>query len=184
VIPFFTPIFHPHTEWNNRLAGQSPGVVHVFDQYWTNLAFGLGLLFFPLLLSSLWRSLRRWPWPTLMTIVVPFFFFVVYWGFNLTGLLREGLQYWVLLVVAAVAIEQAARGFPWLRSLPVRLILCVRAVEVFAVMVALTWGTRGLVITGSVFTLSDAVAMIAMVFFAALLILVVWRETGRDLGYE
>jgi len=184
VIPFFTPIFHPHTEWNNRLAGQSPGVVHVFDQYWTNLAFGLGLLFYPLLLSSLWRSLRRWPWPILMTIVVPFFFFVVYWGFNLTGLLREGLQYWVLLVVAAVALDQAARGFPWLRSIPVRLILCVRAIEVFAVMVALTWGTRGLKLTNPLYTLSDTVALAAMVGLAALLIVVVWRETGRDLGVE
>jgi hypothetical protein len=183
VIPMFTPIFHPHTEWNNRLAGQSPGVVHIFDQYWTNLAFGLGLLFYPLLLSSLWRALRRWTWPILATIVIPFFFFVVYWGFDLTGLLREGLQYWVLLVIAVVALDQAARGFPWLRSVPVRLILCVRAVEVFAVLVALTWGTRGLVITSSVFTLSDAVAFAAMVILAALLIAVVWWETGRELGF-
>jgi hypothetical protein len=182
VIPFFTPIFHAHTEWNNRLGGQSPGVVHYFDQYWTNLAFGLGLLFYPLLLASLWRALRRWTWPILMTIVVPFFFFVGYWGFNLTGLLREGLQYWVLLVVAVVALDQAARGFPWLRSVPVRLILCVRAVEVFAVMVALTWGTRGLKLTNPLYTLSDTVALAAMVILAALLIFVVWRETGRDLG--
>jgi hypothetical protein len=183
VIPMFTPIFHPHTEWNNRLAGQSPGVVHIFDQYWTNLAFGLGLLFYPLLLSTLWRALRRWTWPILATIVIPFLFFVVYWGFNLTGLLREGLQYWVLLVVGVVALDQAARGFPWLRSVPVRLILCVRAVEVFAVLVALTWGTRGLLITSSIFTLSDAVAFAAMVILTALLIFVIWRETGNELGF-
>jgi hypothetical protein len=183
VIPMFTPIFHPHTEWNNRLAGQSPGVVHIFDQYWTNLAFGLGLLFYPLLLSSLWRALRRWTWPILATIVIPFFFFVVYWGFDLTGLLREGLQYWVLLVIAVVALDQAARGFPWLRSVPVRLILCVRAIEVFAVLVALTWGTRGPVIASDTFGLSDAVAFAAMVILAALLIAVVWWETGRELGF-
>jgi hypothetical protein len=182
LVPMFTPIFHPHTEWNNRLAGQSPGVVHFFDQYWTNLAFGLGILFYPLLLSSLWRAGRRWPWPFLTTIVVPFLFFVVYWGFDLTGLLREGLQYWVLLVIGVVALDQAARGFPWLRSVPVRLILCVRALEVFAVMVALTWGTRGLVLTNSLYTLSDAVALAAMVILAALLIVVVWHETGADLG--
>jgi hypothetical protein len=83
----------------------------------------------------------------LTTIVGPFIFFVVYWGFDLTGLLREGLQYWVLLVIGVVALDQAARGFPWLRSVPVRLILCVRAIEVFAVMTALTWGTRGLILT-------------------------------------
>ena len=181
LIPMFTPIFHPHTEWNNRLAGQSPGVVHILDQYWTNLAFGLGLLFYPLLLGSLWRALRRWPWGILSTIIIPFVFFVVYWGFNLTGLLREGLQFWVLLVVGVIALEQAARGFPWLRSVPVRLILCVRAVEVFAVMVALTWGTRGFVLTGSTFTLSDTVALAVLAMLAALLVFVVWRETGSDL---
>ncbi len=183
LVPMFTPIFHPHTEWNNRLAGQSPGVVHIFDQYWTNLGFGLGILFYPLLLSSLWRAARRWPWPMLTTIVIPFCFFVVYWGFDLTGLLREGLQYWVLLVIGAVALDQSARGFPWLRSVPVRLILCVRALEVFAVLVALTWGTRGLVLASSIFTLNDAVALTAMVLLAALLIVVVWRETGADLGF-
>ena len=184
VLPMFTPIFHPHTEWNNRLAGQSPGVVHIFDQYWTNLAFGLGILFYPLLLSSLWRAGRRWPWPFLATIVFPFCFFLVYWGFDLTGLLREGLQYWVLLVIGVVALDQPARGFPWLRSVPVRLVLCVRALEVFAVLVALTWGTRGLVLASGEYTLNDAVAFAAMVILATLLIVVVWRETGGDLGCD
>lgn len=182
LVPMFTPIFHAHSEWNNRLAGISPGVIHILDQYWTNLAFGLGILFYPLLLLSLWRAGRRWPWPMLSTIVFPFVAFIAYWGFDLTGILREGMQYWVLLVVGAIALEQAAEGFPWLRSIPVRLILCVRVVEVFAVMVGTTWGTRGLILASAGFKLSDSVAMAAMLVLVALLIALVWRETGSGLG--
>jgi len=183
LVPMFTPIFHAGSPWNNnKLVGDSPFIVHVFHQYWTNLAFGLGLLFYPLLLLSLWRAVKRWPWPMLATVILPFCAFAIYWGASLTGMLREGLQYWVLLVIAAVALQQGAAGFPWLRSVPVRLILCVRGLEVFAVLVGMTWGTRGLDLISATYGLSDTVAMAAMAALSALLIALVWSETGSELG--
>ena len=182
LVPMFTPIFHAHSAWNNKLFGISPGVVHFFDQYWTSLAFGLGILFYPLLLLSLWRAGRRWPWPILATVVFPLVIFTIYWGFDLTGLLREGLQYWVLVVIAVVALQQAASGYPWLRSVAVRLILCVRALEVFAILVGMTWGTRGFHLTSANYTLSDAVAMAAMMILTALLIALIWSDTGSRFG--
>lgn len=182
VVPLFTPIFHAGSPWNNnKLAGDSPFVVHFFDQYWTSLAFGLGLLFYPLLLLSIWRAIKRWTWPMLATVILPFCAFTIYWGASLTGMLREGLQYWVLILIAVVALQQAATGFPWLRSVPVRLILCVRAVEVFAVLVGMTWGTRGLDLVSGPFGITDAVALLAMVALSALLVGVIWRETGSGL---
>jgi hypothetical protein len=156
-------------------------VVHFFDQYWTSLAFGLGLLFYPLLLLSIWRAIKRWTWPMLAAVVLPFCAFTIYWGASLTGMLREGLQYWVLILIAVVALQQAATGFPWLRSVPVRLILCVRAVEVFAVLVGMTWGTRGLDLVSGNFGITDTVALLAMIALSALLVGVVWRETGSGL---
>jgi hypothetical protein len=183
LVPLFTPIFHAGSDWNNnKLVGDSPFVVHFFDQYWTSLAFGPGLLFYPLLLVSLWRAIKRWPWPMLATVIIPFCAFTIYWGASLTGMLREGLQYWVLVLIAAIALQQAATGFPWLRSVPVRLILCVRAVEVFAVLVGMTWGTRGLVLVSGNFGLSDAVGLLAMVALSGLLVALVWSETGSGLG--
>jgi hypothetical protein len=182
LVPLFTPILRPHSIFNNQIFGTSPGVIHFFDQYWDSLSFGLGIFFYPLVLVSLWRAGRRWPWPILATVVLPFLAFAVYWGASDTGYLREGLQYWALLVLGVIALEQAARGFPWLRSIPVRLILCVRAVEVFAVMVGSTWGTRGLVLASGRFTLDDLVAFVLMVGLVLGLIRLIWTETGSGLG--
>jgi hypothetical protein len=182
LVPLFTPILRPHSIYNNQIFGISPGVVHFFDQYWDSLSFGLGIFFYPLVLISLWRAGKRWPWPILATIVGPFLAFAVYWGASDTGYLREGLQYWALLVIGVVALDQCARGFPWLRSIPVRLILCVRAIEVFAVMVGTTWGTRGLILASGEFTLSDVVALALMVGLVIGLIALIWSETGSGLG--
>ena len=114
----------------------------------------------------------------LSLIVIPFIGFTIYWGASETGDIREGLQYWALLIVAAIALQQRAEGFPWLRSIPIRLILCVRAFEIFAVMVGATWGTRGLMLASATFTLSDAVAFATMVGLVAGLIVLIWKETG------
>ncbi len=41
--------------------------------------------------------------------------FSVYWGGSSSGLLREGMQAWVLAVIAVIALQQATAGFPWFR---------------------------------------------------------------------
>ena len=143
-VPMFLPLFHADSVSINRIFGHSPFVVHFFFQPWTGVPFGLGILFFPLLLASLWRAARRWPWPVFATLVVPLVVFTVYWGASITGLLREGLQAWVLALIAVVAVQQAASGFPWLSSRPVRALLSLRAFEVLALAAGATLGTRGI----------------------------------------
>jgi hypothetical protein len=92
-------------------AGSSPAVVHFFFQYWTTVPYGFAIAFLPLLLQSMWRATRRWPWPVTAAVIVPFLVFAVYWGGDSTGLLREGLQTWVLTVLVVVALEQQREHF-------------------------------------------------------------------------
>lgn len=178
-LPLFLPLLHGNDVSINALGGGSPAVVHFFFQYWTGVPFGFAILFFPLLLASLWRALRRWPWPVTATLILPALAFAIYWGASLSGMLREGMQSWVLAVLAVVALQQAAAGFPWLRSTACRAILSLRGLEVLALAVGATVGTRHLDLISDGFALIDAAAILTIVACSLAIVALVWRETGR-----
>lgn len=182
LVPLYLPIFQDHNVSINTLLGSSPGVSHFFFQYWTGVPFGFAILFFPILLVSLWRFAKRWTWPFFAVVVIPFVLFWLYWGNGTSGFLREGMQAWVLAVIAVVAIEQAASHFSWTRSRAIRAILVLRAFEIFALAVGATLGTRGPnpISHGEHYgyPLNDVVAFAAMIFFTGLMMVVVWRETA------
>jgi hypothetical protein len=186
IVPLYLPIFQDHNVSINTLLGTSPGVSHFFFQYWTGVPFGFAILFFPLLLVSLWRFARRWPWPFVAVVVAPFVLFWIYWGNGSSGFLREGMQAWVMAVLAVVAIEQAASHFSWMRSTAIRTILVLRGFEVFALAVGATLGTRGpnpiSQGVGYSYGLNDAVAFAAILFFSALMMFAIWRETAPEGG--
>jgi hypothetical protein len=189
VVPMMLPLTHGDDSAINAFAGTSPWFVHVLFQYWNTLPFGVGVLFFPLLLVSLWRAWRRWPWGVFVAVAVPFLTFLVYWGSHATGLLPEGLQAWVLALLAVAAVQQAAAGFPWLRSTPVKAILSLRAAELFVVAVVPTLATRGELIS-SEYPLTDTVALLAILALSACLAAAVWtahaegEEPGERRGGE
>lgn len=174
LVPLVLPVFYSDSVWINAVGESSPASIHFFFQYWDGLPFGAGILFFPLLLIALFRAWRLWPWPITATVIVPFVAFAVYWGASETGMLREGLQAWVLVLLGAVALQQAHAGFPWLRSKLVRVILSLRAVELGVVALGPTLLTNR-ILASDPFTLNDVVALLAMVGFAAALALLVWR---------
>jgi len=178
IVPLYLPIFQDHNVSINTLFGTSPGVAHFFFQYWTGVPFGFAILFFPVMLVSLWRFAKRWTWPFFAVIVIPFVLFWIYWGNGSSGFPREGMQAWILAVIAVLAIEQAASRFSWLRSRAIRGILVLRAFEVFAYAVGATLGTRGPNPLSPNYTLNDAFACTAIVFFSALMMLIIWRETA------
>jgi hypothetical protein len=155
--------------------GGSPGIIHFFFQYWCTVPFGLGIAFFPLLIRSLWGALRRWLWPVVATVVVPFVVFWIYWGSASTGLLREGLQTWVLTLVIVVALVQAADGFGWLRSRVVLTVLSTRVCEILLLAMLPTLATDDRLVS-SRFWLSDVVALIIMIVPACYLVFAIWRE--------
>jgi hypothetical protein len=159
--------------------GGSPPVVHFFFQYWTTVPFGFGILFLPLLLQSLWRATRRWLWPVVVAVVVPFVVFALYWGDASTGLLREGLHTWVLTILVVVAAEQQRERFVWLRKAPIRMLLTLRSVEVLLVATLPTILTRHRLYAGQ-FQLTDIVAVLAMITLCGVLARAIWRERAPD----
>jgi Dolichyl-phosphate-mannose-protein mannosyltransferase len=181
LVPFVLPAFFAESVWINAFAEKSPASIHFFFQYWDGLPFGAGILFYPLLLVGLVRAARLWPWAVFATVVVPFLAFTVYWGASQTGMLREGLQAWVLVLLAVVALQQARAGFPWLRSKIVRAILSLRAVELGVVALGPALATNHVLVSGT-FTLNDVVALLAMLGFAAALAALVWTRApaARD----
>ena len=179
VIPFFLWAADGHNISTNVFGGVSPGIIHFFFQYWTTIPFGFGIVFFPMLLFGLYRALRRRPWPVVALVVIPFAIFTVYWGASTSGMLREGLQFWALCVIAVLACEQGAEHFGWLRSRPARIVLVLRAVEVVAMAVVPAIATREEVLS-AVYWPTDIVALVAVVGFAALLAWQIWSEPPPD----
>lgn len=189
VVPMMLALAHGDHPSINAFGGTSPPLVHVFFQSWNTLPFGVGILFFPLLLVSLWRAWRRWRWAVLVAVVVPFLTFLVYWGSYSTGMLPEGLQAWVLTLLVVVAVQQGRTGFPWLRSTPIRAILSLRALALLAVATVPTVATRDELISAE-YPLTDCVALLAMVVFSGLLARTAWvanadgDEAGQREGGE
>jgi hypothetical protein len=179
VVPMMLALAHGDNPSINFFGGTSPPLIHIFFQYWNTLPFGVGIVFFPLLLVSLWRAWQRWRWPVFVAVVVPFLTFLVYWGSYSTGMLPEGLQTWVLTLLVVVAVQQGLCGFPWLRSVPIRAILSLRALEMLAVAVVPTLATRHELIS-SQYPLTDLAALLGVVFFSGCLGVAVWRTQGED----
>lgn len=150
-------------------------VVKFFLQYWVALPFAMGIAFLPLWTASLWRATTRWPWVIAGTVFVPFACFLVYWGGASTGLLREGLQPWVLTLLIVAALEQGHSSRPWLARTGTRVLLVVRALEVLLLAMLPTLATRHHLIA-SQFAVTDLVAVIAMVALVGWLGVSVWHE--------
>jgi hypothetical protein len=187
LVPLLLPLADAQNASINVVRGSSPPIIHFFFQYWNTLPFGFGIIFLPLLVVGLWRAGRRWPWPVAASVILPFALFTVYWGSFTSGLMREGLQAWALTLCAVVACEQAASGFGWLRSRPIRAVLALRVVEVLAVAMVPTLATRGGLISAG-FPLTDAAAVTAMLGFSVALGALVWKavpplsDAVRDRG--
>jgi hypothetical protein len=175
LVPMMLALAHGDNPSINFFGSSSPPVIHIFFQYWNTLPFGVGIVFFPLMLLSLWRAWRRWKWPVFVAVAVPFLTFWVYWGSYTTGLLPEGLQAWVLILLAVVAVQQKVAGFAWLRSTPIRAILSLRALELLVVVIVPTLATRQELVSIQ-YDVSDTVALLGIVGFSAALAALVWFE--------
>jgi hypothetical protein len=179
LVPMMLALFHGDNPSINFFGGSSPAVIHVFFQSWNTLPFGIGIVFFPLALLSLWRAWRLWKWPVSVAVAVPFLTFAVYWGSYTTGLLPEGLQTWILILFVVIAVQQRQAAFSWLRSTPIRALLSLRALELLAVAVVPTLATRSQLVTVE-YDLVDSAALLGMLGFCAALAALIWLEGDRD----
>lgn len=161
---------------NGRL--RSNFVVHFFFQYWNTVPFGVGIVFFPVLLYLLWRLARRSPWVVIAMAVMPFLVFAVYWGSFVSGLMREGLHVWLLTVLVLGAM-QATFELPNARF---RAILAgtmlIRLVEIGAMLTVTTvMGTHKIV--ADRWVLTDATAVGTMLLALGALGVLSVREIAR-----
>jgi hypothetical protein len=174
-VPLMLPLFYASNHSINVFGGQSPPVIHFFFQYWAGVPFGLAIIFFPMLLVSLFRAAKRWPWPFFAVVVAPLVLFTAYWGSSVTGMLREGMQSWVFALLAVVAVQQAAGGFGWLRSAPARAVLALRAVEALVAVVGMTLGTNGFELLSDKLTVNDLAAVALMLGCSLGMAWAIWR---------
>lgn len=175
LVPMLLALAHGDNPSINFFGGTSPPIIHIFFQYWNTLPFGVGIVFFPLLLLSLWRAFVRWKWAVFVAVVVPFVTFAVYWGSYTTGMLPEGLQTWVITLFAVVAVQQRQAAFAWLRSTPIRVVLTLRVVEMLAVVLVPTLATRSELVSAQ-YNLVDTAALLGVAGFCACLGALVWRS--------
>jgi len=178
LVPLHLVLRSPHHPGVNSIYGPSPLVVVFFLQYWTGVPFGLGIVAFPVLFARLRHALRLAPAAFLAAGVVPLVVFAVFWGGDDTGLLREGMHAWVLILILFVAWAMAG-GDP----LPGKLgrlepvLLALRAPETLLMLtVPAVSSVGGLSRRG--FLVTDVVSLAVMVAALAWLAL----ETLRSFG--
>lgn len=180
LVPGMLPIFYAQDHSINVFGGQSTWPVHFMFQYWAGVPFGLSIAFFPMLLYSLYKAARRWPWPFFAVVVAPLVLFTAYWGSSITGMLREGMQSWVFALLAVVAVQQAAANFSYLRGKLPRAILSLRALEALFAVTGMVLGTNHLKPLNGSYTLNNLVALAVMLGCSLGMAWAIWRTKAPD----
>jgi len=153
-----------------------PLVVPFSLQYWNTLPFGVGLVYFPVFLVGLWRFARRNPAVAVLGILAPFLVFAVYWGSFITGLMREGLQGWIVFALVAAFLGHSVydRSTRTRWADVVRVVVTLRGVEVLVMLLASSAWTNGW-IGERPFALMDVAALAVMFGGAGAIMLLTWR---------
>jgi hypothetical protein len=182
LVPLRMFLFDRDSRWVNSFYGRSPGIVQFSFSYFATLPFAVGLVYFPAFLVGLYQFGRRSAALFLAAIVVPLLGFTLYWGASPTGMLREGLQF--LVVIALLAAFLGHSFGPGLTAAPhrwdavVRACVSVRGVEVLFMLLVPTIVTtdwRG----PDEFLLTDLVALTAMIGGTIALAVLTWRVFTR-----
>jgi hypothetical protein len=114
----------------NAYQAMSPPIIHFFFQYWNTLPFAVGIIFYPALVVRICGNFRRHAWTMVALIVAPFILFAIYMGFSDTGLIREGLQAWLLSLLMLYGYLRFTRGpWAWEVSWPGGALMACRAAE-------------------------------------------------------
>jgi len=169
LVPFYSFIFHRLDVEALPPDHLSQPWVQFAHQYWATLPCAVGLLFYlPLLRLAVigFSQAKAWMW---LVIVQSFVFFVCYFGFPNTGLLREGLHTWFLgLMLFAVVMWRRhlahSRAF-WNFA---AIALAFRGLEVLFVLVPFNSWSRGYALQPP-YALSDFCSLVVLFAGAAAL---------------
>ena len=180
LVPLNLILFHRWSLELQSIYEFSPPIIQFFSSYWDTLPFGAGIAFFLLgllrLLYLAYRKTRAW---FLALVVIPFALFVPYWGWGISGLLREGLHAWFLgLILFAVVVWHrfARRSGSFFRI--VNWTLLIRGVETLCVLLLPTITSQDRLVQPP-YVLSDTVALAVMLMFTAALYAYTFRFGER-----
>jgi hypothetical protein len=171
---FFVHRFDPNL--NPVYGPQGSRLIIFFLQYWTSFPFAAGILFSPLLVWGLVKAFRYSPRVVTSVVIIPVVLFAIYWGSYDTGLMREGLQPWMVSVLIVYAWFRGMSGW---RSRVERWLLLTRIPETLAMMVAPAMLGHHLILSHQ-FPKTDAVGLTAMVVGLAGLGVAMWVLTRPD----
>jgi hypothetical protein len=166
------------------LSPVTPGVAVLGESYWMTVPLGVGLVYFPLYLYALVRFARRSPWLFAAAIAVPFVGFWIYMGSDSSGLIRDGLHFWVVITLLAAFLAHSVwRGAPTRSRRAqqlVRVLLAARAFEVAFMLVGPPI-VEGHLFDTKAFVITDVVALTTMFVGVSALAVLTWRwfEPGR-----
>lgn len=163
IVPLNLFLFHRNEYFVNAVEGASAPVVEFFFQPWTGVPFGAGVLFFFCLLRIgfvAFAKARSW---FILLIIVPFLFFIIYWGGASSGVLREGMHGWFLslMVGAVVVLYRFPASVPGVFKL-LNLAVIFRGLEILLMLLLPTMWTQRKIVQQQ-FVTSDVFSLIAMI---------------------
>jgi hypothetical protein len=175
LVPFWSAVTHTTDLYYSSLPGHAAVSVMVAINYLCALPVAVGLLFSPLFLLAMWRTVRDQPWLVAAVGIVPFAIFWIYWGVNSGGLLREGLHPWflTLLLFYGCARRPLATRWSWWPRWE-RVLLLTRPVESLFVLIGPSILTNGVVVS----RLTDLPALGAMLIGIGGLSWLTWQWTS------
>lgn len=163
LVPLYLFIYERWSPETRSFWTWSPAPVRFFFAYWDTLPFAAGIGFFlvalPKLLYLAWRKARAW---LFAVIIIPLALFWAYWGYNTSGMMREGLHSWFLgLMIFLVVIWRrfAARSNLFFRICNWTLLL--RGVETLCVFLLPSIASQHWLVQPP-FVLSDTVGLLVM----------------------
>lgn len=136
LVPMHSFIFDRNNPAVNALGEASPGIIQFYFQYWNTLPFGVGILFYPFAIAGLLKASIKATVPFLAVVLIPFLLFALYWGTTTSGLLREGLHVWVVVVLLTFVWSRRSRDSDPSRVLRIvfGVVASSRAIEILLMM--------------------------------------------------
>ena len=153
----------------------APAVIPFSFQYWNTLPFGVGIVYFPMFVAGLWWFARHSVAVFAAGVLIPFAVFAIYWGSFDSGLMREGLQGWLIFALLAAFLGHSVLGGErvarWANV--VRACVTLRGLEVLAMLAVPTIATDSLLGPGP-FVLTDLLSLAAMIGGVVALMAITW----------
>lgn len=165
LVPLYLYCFTGDAEQINSLHGRVPGIIPFCFQYCNTVPFGLGLTALVIYIKKIYSGARCHPIVFSVLILIPFFAFAVYWGYNITGLMPEGLHVWVMCVISFMVWTWKPQGFTKSQSI----VLSLRGIEVIIMLIAPVWFSQA-VWLDEVYYMNDIIMLAVMFGGTAMLV--------------